>query len=349
MKLNYKLLKKISEVAGTSGFEQRIRNLIKAEIIDLVDNIEIDNIGNLIAFKKGLTDKKLMISAHMDEIGFIVNHIDDKGFVRFYTLGGFDPKTLTSQRVIVHGKKDLFGVMGSKPIHLMTNEERNKVPKIEDYFIDLGLDKKEVEKIVSIGNPITRSQELIEIGDCYNGKSLDNRISVFVLIETLKLLKDKIFPYDIYAVFSVQEEVGTRGAIPATLQIQPNFAIAVDTTIAYDTPGSRANEHITKLGDGAAIKIMDASAICDQRMVEFMKKTANNNKIDWQLEILPLGGTDTGNMQRMVRNASIAGAISIPTRHIHQTVESVNKKDVENAINLLTNCVLEIDKFDWKY
>jgi len=349
MKLNIKLLKKISEIAGTSGFEKRIRDLIKSEIIDLVDSVEIDNIGNLIAFKKGTSDKKLMVSAHMDEIGFIVNHIDDKGFIRFYTLGGFDPKTLTSQRVIVHGKKDLVGVMGSKPIHLMTTEERNKVPKIEDYFIDLGLEKQEVEKIVSIGNPITRSQELIEIGNCINGKSLDNRISVFVLIEALKILKEIEIPYNLFAVFSVQEEVGTRGAIPATLQIEPDFSIAVDTTIAYDVPGSRANEQVTKLGDGAAIKIMDSSVICDQRMIEFMKKIANEIKIKWQLEILPLGGTDTGNMQRMVKNASIAGAISIPTRHIHQTVESVNKKDVEDAINLLINCVLKIDNYNWNY
>lgn len=347
MKLNIKLLKKISETPGVSGFEKEIRELIVSEIKDYVDDFYIDNVGNLITFKKGKTDKKLMIAAHMDEIGFIVNHIDDKGFVYFYPLGGFDPKTLTSQRVIVHGKKNIIGVMGSKPVHMMTQEEKNKAPKIDDFFIDLGLNKKEVEKLVSVGTPVTRERELIEMGDCINGKSLDNRISVFILIETLKSLKNNDIPYDLYSVFTVQEEVGTRGVTPATLDIQPDFGIALDTTIAFDIPGAKPQEQVTKLGEGAAIKIMDSSVIADQRMVEFMKKTANSRKIKWQLEMLPRGGTDTGKMQLMVKRGAISGAISTPTRHIHQVIESVNKKDVLAAINLLEGCILDIDKYKW--
>jgi len=348
MKLNFKLLKKISETPGVSGFEKRIRDLIISEIKDCVDSYYVDNIGNLITFRKGKSDKKLLLAAHMDEIGFIVNYIDDKGFLYFHTLGGFDPKTLTSQRVIVHGKKDLVGVMGSKPIHVMSQEEKNKPAKIEDYFIDLGLSKKDIEKYISIGNPVSRERELIEMGNCFNGKSLDNRISVYVAIETLKNLKNKEIPFDTYTVFTVQEEVGTRGVLPATFEIQPDFGIAIDTTIAFDVPGSRPQEQCTKLGSGTAIKLMDASVITDSRMVEFMKKTANSHKIKWQLEMLPKGGTDTGKMQQMVKRGAIAGAISIPTRHIHQVIESVNKDDVAQSINLLENCILEIDKFDWK-
>ena len=146
--INIKLLKEICETAGAPGFENRVRSLVLKQIKNHVDHIEIDNMGNIIALKKGVdSSKSVMIGAHMDEIGFIVTHIDKKGFLKFHPLGGFDPKTLTSQRVIVHGKKDVIGVMGSKPIHVMTTEEKNRVPKISDYYIDLGLELKEVEKI----------------------------------------------------------------------------------------------------------------------------------------------------------------------------------------------------------
>ncbi len=348
MKLNIKLLKEISETPGTSGFEQRIREVVLRELKGHVDSVEIDNMGNIIALKKGKSHaKKVMSAAHLDEIGFMVKHIDDEGFIRFHTLGGFDAKTLSSQRVIIHGKKSLVGVMGSKPIHVMTDDERNKAPKTTDYFIDLGLSKKEVIKFISVGNPITRDQDLIEMGNNVSGKSLDNRISVFILIEALKLLKKPA--YDFYAVFTVQEEVGIRGAQVATLKIQPDFAIALDTTIAFDVPGARADEVVTKLGEGTAVKIMDSSVICDYRMVTFLKETADKNKIKWQSEILTAGGTDTSNLQRMTPGGSIAGAISIPTRHIHQTVEMVNKDDVIGSIQLL-NCALEgLDKGKWGF
>ena len=162
--INVELLSKTCETAGAPGFENRVRELVLSNIQPHVDSIEIDNMGNIIALKKGKSDaKKVMIGAHMDEIGFIVTHIDPNGFVKFHPLGGFDPKTLTSQRVIIHGEKDIIGVMGSKPIHVMTPEEKNKVPKITDYYIDLGIEKKEVDKIIKVGDSITRQRELIEI------------------------------------------------------------------------------------------------------------------------------------------------------------------------------------------
>ena len=157
--MNITLLKNICEIAGAPGFEKRIRDLVIEEVSPWVDELSVDNLGNVITLKKGANNpeaKKAMVAAHMDEIGFIVTHIDDNGFVRFHTLGGFDPKTLTAQRVIIHGKEDVIGVMGSKPIHVMTPEERNKVAKISDYFIDLGRSKEEVEQLISIGDPITR-------------------------------------------------------------------------------------------------------------------------------------------------------------------------------------------------
>lgn len=345
--INTALLNKICTVPGAPGFEKQIRDLVLNEIKDLVDEIQTDNMGNVYAIKKGKSDKKVMIGAHMDEIGFIVTHIDDKGFIRFHTLGGFDPKTLTAQRVIVHGKKDIIGVMASKPIHVMSPEERNKVANLNDYFIDTGLTAEEVKDIVQIGNPITREREFIEMGNCVNGKSLDNRLAVFILIETLKNLKGKDVPYDIYGVFTVQEEVGIRGANVSAMRINPDFGFGLDTTIAFDLPGAAAHEMITKLGEGTAIKIMDASTICDYRMVDFMKKTAEKHNIKWQPEILTAGGTDTAGIQRMTEGGSIAGAVSIPTRHLHQVIEMAHKEDIKGSIDLLTACVSELDLHDW--
>ncbi len=349
--MELELLKRISTTPGAPGFEKPIRDLILKEIKGLCDEVQTDNMGNIYAIKRGTVDlkerKKVMIGAHMDEIGFIVTHIDDKGFIRFHTLGGFDPKTLTAQRVIVHGRKDVIGVMASKPIHLMSAEERKKESKITDYFIDTGLDVKEVKKLVQIGDSITREREFIEMGECVNGKSLDNRLAVFILIETLKVLKNKKVPYDIYGVFTVQEEVGIRGANVSSLKIKPDFGIGLDTTIAYDLPGAAPHEVITKLGDGTAIKIMDASTICDFRMIDFMKKTADKHKIKWQAEILTAGGTDTAGIQRMTEGGSIAGAISIPTRHLHQVIEMAHKKDIKASIELLKHCLLEVNTHDW--
>lgn len=349
MSIDVNLLREITEVAGAPGHEQRVRELVIKEVTPLVDEVQVDNMGNVYAIKKGKESKKVMVGAHMDEIGFIVTHIDDNGFVRFHTLGGFDPKTLTAQRVIIHGKKDVIGVMGSKPIHVMTPEERTKNPKTTDYFIDLGMGKEEVEKIVSVGNPITRERGLIEMGNCVNCKSLDNRLAVFILIESLRALKGKEVPYDVYGVFTVQEEVGVRGANVAALAIEPDFGFGLDTTIAYDVPGAKPEEMITKLGDGVAIKIMDSSTICDYRMVKYMKGVADKNKMTWQTEILTAGGTDTAGIQRMNPGGAIAGAVSIPTRHIHQSIEMADKSDIKGAIDLLTYCLTDLDQYDWSF
>ncbi len=316
--INVDLLATITETAGAPGFENRIRTFIKNEVSPLVDEVRIDAMGNLIAVKKGKdSSKRAMVAAHLDEIGFIVTHIDDKGFVRFHTLGGFDPKTLTAQRVIIHGKKDLVGVMGSKPIHVMSPEERGKSLKTTDFFIDLGMPKEEVEKYIEVGNPITRQRELIEMGNCVNAKSLDNRVSVFILLEALRELKDLDVPYDVYGVFTVQEEIGIRGAMVAGHHIEPDFSFGLDTTIAFDVPGAQAHEQITEMGKGTAI--------------------------------LTAGGTDTAGMQRMAKHGTIAGAISIPTRHIHQVIEMSHKEDIRLSIDLLKACLGDLDQFDWSH
>lgn len=349
MSVNFQLLKEICTIPGAPGFERLIRERVLEEVKPLVDELSVDNMGNVHAVKKGLANKKVMVASHMDEIGFIVTHIDDKGFIRFHTLGGFDPKTLTAQRVIIHGKKgDVIGVMASKPIHVMSLDERNKVAKLSDYFIDTGLTADEVKDLVQVGDSITREREIIEMGNCVNGKSLDNRLAVYISIEVLKRLQNKTIPYDLHMVFTVQEEVGLRGANVAALKVQPDFGFGLDTTIAYDLPGAAPHEVITSLGNGTAIKIMDSSTICDYRMVDFMKQVADKNSIKWQPEILTGGGTDTAGVQRMTEGGSIAGAVSIPTRHLHQVTEMAHKEDIWNSILLLENCIISLDQYDWE-
>ncbi|MFK7969299.1 MAG: M42 family metallopeptidase [Bacteroidia bacterium] len=344
MSLNIDLLRTLCQLPGAPGYEQAIRSKVQEEIKGLVDEVRIDNMGNLIALKHGRNrDQSVMVAAHLDEISFIVTHVDKDGYAHFHTMGGFDPKTLTAQRVLVHGKKTLMGVMGSKPIHIMSPEDRNKAPKLKDYFIDFGLPYEEVIKYIQIGDVVTRERDLIELGECVSSKSLDNRISVFVLIEALKRMEQPA--YDFYAVFTVQEEVGLRGATVATRAIDPTYGFGLDTTIANDTPQAKPQEMVTSLGKGAAIKVMDGSVITDYRMLRYMESVAEGLKLPYQREILPRGGTDTGAVQRG-GSGSIAGCVSIPTRHIHSVVEMCHKEDIEGAIQLLSACLEQLDRFD---
>ena len=186
------------------------------------------------------------------------------------------------------------------------------------------------------------------MGSCINCKSLDNRVSVYILNEMLREMKDTP-PYDVYGVFTVQEEIGIRGANVSAMKINPDFGFGLDTTIAFDTPGSTKKEQVSALGEGACIKVMDSSTVCDYRMVKYMKEISEKKNIKTQLEILPAGGTDTAGIQRMNPGGSIAGAVSIPTRHIHQVIEMVHKEDVRNAIDLLRNCIENLNKFDWRF
>jgi len=350
MTINFELLKTICETPGAPGYETRIRALVIAEAEKLVDELKVDHLGNVLALKKGSANpegKKVMLAAHMDEISFMVTHVDEQGFLRFHPLGGFDPKTLTSMRVWVHGQQDLPGVMGSKPVHIMSPEERKRMPEIKDYYIDLGLPVEEVKKLVPAGSTVTRRQELAPLGHLVSGKSLDNRLSVFILLEMLRNL-DTV-PYDTWAVFTVQEEVGLRGAQVAAHQINPDFGLAIDVTIANDTPGVPGQEKVTEIGKGAAIKMYDSSTICDYRMVNFLKQTAEKNNIKWQPEILTAGGTDTAGIQRMGKNGAIAGAVSIPLRYVHQVIETAHPEDVQACTNLLVAAMSAIDQYDWSF
>jgi len=305
----------------------------------------VDNMGNVIAHRAGADGaRKLMLAAHMDEIGFVVRHVDDSGYVRFGTLGGFDPKTLTAQRVLVHARSgDLLGVMGSKPIHLMTDEERKQIPKIEHYFIDLGLPADEVRDQVRIGDPVTRERSFAEVGNTVSTKSLDDRVGVFVMIEAVRAAaKHEV---DLFAVVTVQEELGLRGATTAANAIRPDIGIAVDVTIANDGPDAKPHDHVADVGGGTAIKILDSSFVANHRLVDFMIATAEANGTRYQLEVLPLGGTDSASMQRAGAGA-IAGCVSVPCRYTHTVVEMCHRDDIQASIDLLAATIQRIHEFD---
>jgi tetrahedral aminopeptidase len=331
--MNIKLLKALCESHAVSGREEGIRALIRRELTAVGCKVSGDSIGNLIGIRKGSGKAKVMLAGHMDEIGFIVSHVDNGGYVRFQPCGGFDARTLMSQRVYIHAaKKRLLGVMGSKPVHILSEDEAKKPLKVTDYFVDLGLPGKTVQQLVKIGDPITMARDLDELGDCLTGKALDNRIGVWLIIEALR--KIKRHSVDIVAVATTQEEVGIRGALAAAQDIKPNVGLALDVTIASDTPGNDPKDQVTQLGAGVAIKIMDSASFSNPKLVEELKKLAAKKKIKYQMEILPRGGTDAGAL-RQVSGHVATGTISVPLRYVHSTVETVHVKDLEASVNLL--------------
>ena len=346
--MNFELFEEICQTPGAPGHEDRIREVVIRELEPLVDELDVDNMGNVIAHRKGSAKaKKLMLAAHMDEISFMVRHVDENGFLRFHTLGGFDPKTLTAQRVIVHTRTgDLMGVMGTKPIHLMTPEEKAAGLRTDSFFIDLGLPAKEVQKKVRVGDTVTRERAFVRIGKTVNSKSLDDRVGVFCMIEAVR--KAKRHGIDLYAVATVQEEVGLRGAITAANAVQPDIGIALDVTLANDLPDAKPYDAISTMGGGVAIKLMDSSVIAHRKLVDFMEATAEAKEIPYQLELLTAGGTDTAAMQKAGPGA-IAGCLSIPCRYVHSVIEMCHEKDVKATIDLLAALIQDMHKAKLSY
>ncbi|MBD3165675.1 M20/M25/M40 family metallo-hydrolase [bacterium] len=327
------LLRKLTQTPGTPGYEHRIRTLIYEEMKPLVDEIRYDRMGSVIGVKKGSADgPRVMLAAHMDQIGFLVSHIDDNGFIRLNPTGGFDPRTLMAQRVVVHGKEDLPGVMGSKPIHVLSDEEKKKQMKIEDYFVDLGLPGEKVKELVRVGNMVTWVGEFDEIGDMYVSRAMDDRIGVYLMLEALRAVGDH--KATIIAVATVQEEVGLRGARASAMDIQPDIGIALDVTIANDVPGASEKDYVTKMGEGIAIKRMDGASIATPALCDHLEEIADQKKIKWQPEILPKGGTDAGAFWQIPGGAFYT-TLSVPSRYVHSTVELVHKQDVQGGVDLL--------------
>jgi tetrahedral aminopeptidase len=326
------LLTRLCETPGPPGREERVRDVVRAELAPAADAIEVDPLGSLIARRAGGGGPRLMLSAHMDEIGFMVTHVESAGYLRLIPLGGFDPKTLTAQRVVVHGREDLLGVLGTKAVHLMSDEEKRRPPKLEDYFVDLGLPAERVRELVRPGDVVTRERAMARLGDLVTCKSLDNRAGLYVMIKAFQALTEH--RCEVVAVASVQEEVGLRGARVATQRVRPRVGLAIDITLANDLPDAKPHERITSLGAGAAIKVYDTSAIVPREVVDHLLAVGKERGIPTQLEVMVRGGTDTRELG-LSGDGAPAGCVSIPTRYVHQVVETCHPDDLDACVDLV--------------
>lgn len=348
--MNFALLKRLCETPGVSGREDAIRRIVADELRTVADDVSSDAMGNVIARKAGGGKPRVMIAAHMDEIGFLVRHIDDKGFLRLQPIGGWDARVLFAQRVYVHGHggSTLLGALmpAAKPIHLLTEEERRKQPTVDEFFVDLGLPADRVRELVEVGDPVTMARTAEEVGDTVLSKTLDDRVSVFVMIEALREVKRH--ECEIIAVATTQEEVGLRGALTSAYALDPDIGIAIDVTLANDYAGADEAERITRLGGGAAIKVMDSSLICHPKLVRHFRDVAEKHSIPYQLEILTRGGTDAGAIQR-VREGVPSFTLSIPTRYVHTVNEMAAKADIEACIQLLARYLEEAHTREYTY
>jgi endoglucanase len=330
---DYDLLVELTETRGVPGYEDQVRDLVRSEIEPSVDRLRSDAMGNLVGTLEGDRAYDVVVAAHVDEIGFMVKHIDDDGFLELDALGGWDPRILRAQRVTVHTDgEDVPGVIGSVPPHTLSEDERETDPEVGDVRVDLGLDSEAVEESVAVGDLVTMSQRTERVGEFITGKSLDNRVSVLAMIEAARRLEST--DVNVHFAATTQEEVGLRGAQALGVDLDPDLVIALDTTVANDVPGFEAGERVTRLGEGAAIKLKDSSAITNHKLHRRMRSIAENREIDYQLEVLPSGGTDTGGLQR-AGGATPAGAISVPTRYLHTPTECVHESDLEAVIELL--------------
>jgi endoglucanase len=345
--MNVALLKKLTEATGISGKEDAIRDIVRQELKSHVDQITTDALGNVVCFKKGKGKKKLMLAAHMDEIGFLVKYVDDKGFLRLQPLGGFDPRQMFSQRVKVTTSSGVYsGVLayGTKPAHMLTDAEKGQAPQLDTFFVDLGMGKDEAKDKVRVGDMVTMDRTFETCGATHVCKAMDDRVGVFVMIEAVKAAKRH--QVDVYAVGTVQEEVGLRGATTAAFEIDPDIGVALDVTIANDFPGPSDQDAVTKLGEGAAIKIMDGSLICHPKLVDHFRRIAEKKKIPHQMEILPRGGTDAGALQR-TRGGTAGFTLSVPTRYVHTVNEMVHGVDVQACVDLLAAYIEEAHTGDY--
>ena len=326
------LLTTLCVTPGAPGREERIREVVRGELAPHADTVEVDPLGNLIARRAGGGGPRLMLSAHMDELAFRVTHVEDAGYLRLLPLGGFDPKTLTAQRVIVHGREDVLGVLGTKAVHLMSDEEKKRPPKLDDYFVDLGLSGDAVRELVRPGDVVTRERAMARLGDLVTCKSLDNRAGLYVMVKAFQRLTEH--RCEVIAVGSVQEEVGLRGARVATGRVRPHIGLAIDITLANDLPDAKPHERITRLGAGAAIKVYDTSAIVPREVVEHLVAIGEERDIPTQLEVMVRGGTDTRELG-LAGDGAPAGCVSIPTRYVHQVVETCHPDDLDACVDLV--------------
>lgn len=340
-----KLLNILSDAIGVSGYEDEAREIILSIVTPLVDEVEVDTLGNLIVRKHGKTDKLLMLDAHMDEIGLMINFIDDNGFLRFAKLGGWDDRILLSHRVTIQtrDRKRLSGIIGNLPPHLMTEEDMKRVTKAEDLFIDIGASSaKEAEEMgVRVGDIAVIHYPFQEITDNYvTGKAFDDRAGCAVIIKCLEALQNVKTDISVAAVFSVSEEKGMSGAKTSAFSIDPDIALVLEGTIGADVPGVEPRKQPVALGKGPAISIADRLISIPRKMWEFIEKLANMEKIPYQFKMPTYSGTNAGAIHTS-RAGILTGVVSVPCRYIHSPVSTLRLDDFERTVKLVTKFVKE--------
>jgi endoglucanase len=339
-------LEHLSNTNGVTGREKAARELMIQLIKPYVDETSEDNLGNLIAIKRGKKSKpKIMLAAHMDEIGLMVKTISKDGFLQFAKMGGIDDRILLAQKVVVHTSKgDLLGIIGSKPPHIQKKEERNKVVTYDKLFVDVGATNlKAADKMgIKIGDPISFNVKYQKIGkNLVTGKAFDDRAGCATMIEVLKKLRST--QSTIFAVGTIQEEVGLRGAGTAAFGIAPDFGIALDVTVAGDVPGVKAFESNIKMRKGPALTVADAGLISHPKILSLLVDTAKKNNIPYQLETGLPGTTDAARIS-LTRQGVPSGTISIPTRYIHSPVAMMDLTDVKNSVKLVIAVINELQR-----
>ena len=339
-------LEKLSNATGVAGREEEVRNLLTKMMKPYTDEVKVDKLENVIATKKGKTTApKIMLAAHMDEIGLMIKTINKEGFLQFTKMGGIDDRILVAQKVIVHTSKGpLNGIIGSKPPHIQKEEERKKILAYDELFIDIGAENKEeaANMGVKVGDPAVFEGKFAKIGkDTVIGKAFDDRIGCAVMVETLKLLEKT--DCTVYAVGTVQEEVGLRGAATAAFGVDPDVGIALDVTVAGDVPGVREFDTTIKMGKGPAITVTDSGLITHPKILRLLLDTAEENKIPYQLETGLMGSTDAARIS-LTRQGVPSGTISIPTRYIHSPNGMLSLKDAEDSAKLTAAAIQRIQK-----
>ncbi|MGE7113311.1 M42 family metallopeptidase [Lysinibacillus sp. NPDC047702] len=344
------MFKDLTDANGIAGNERAPREVMKKYIAPYADSVETDNLGSVIAKKVGDENgPKIMVAGHLDEVGFMITQIDDKGFIKFQTVGGWWSQVMLAQRVTITTRKgdEIIGVIGSKPPHILPADVRNKVVDIKDMFIDVGAASKEevLEWGVRPGDMVTPYFEFnVMKNDKYLlAKAWDNRIGCAIAIDVMKALQNEKHPNILYSVGNVQEEVGLRGAKTATHKIQPDIGFAVDVGVAGDTPGVTAKESTSKMGAGPQIVVYDASMVSHRGLREFVLDVADEHNIPYQFEAMAGGGTDAGSIH-VTANGIPALSIGIATRYIHSHAGILQRDDYDNAVKLMVEVIKKLDR-----
>ncbi len=334
------LIEELTNLNGVSGDEGAVREFIKKQAEPYADEIIIDTIGNLIVYKKGNGKKKLMLSAHMDEVGFIVSSINDSGYVGFQTVGGIDTRVIISKKVTI-GKDKVKGVIGMKAIHLQKAAERESVPEVRDIFIDIGAkDKNDALKKVEIGDYIAFDTKYELLGeDIIKAKAIDDRIGCAILLE---LLKEPVV-YDTYFSFTAQEEVGLRGARLAAARIKPDAALVIESTTCSDVFGCEEKDYVTSMGGGAAVTFMDRTTVVDKKLCRWLYENAEKEGIPVQYKRSTSGGNDAGRIHLEVGGIKTA-SVSVPSRYIHSPCGLASVKDAKAAYEVAKMFVNRIEE-----